>query len=75
MDGQLREGIRTGLVKVSFSSPIGPRDYRVTITNGSGTKTTVVRTAACSTAAGWAAEWAATEGPGWTVANVEGVTR
>ena len=74
MDQQLREGIRTGLVKASFTSPIGPRDYLVTITNGSGVKRTTVRCGAYSTAAGWAGQWASTEGPGWSVMNVEGVT-
>jgi hypothetical protein len=62
---------RSGLVRVEFATPVGPRNYVVTISNGSGVKRATVTTAAYSTACRWAAEWAAAEGAGWQFTSAE----
>jgi hypothetical protein len=67
---QIREGIRAGLIRAEFTAPTEPRDYSVSVTNGSGTRSTVITSSTQTSAALWAGQWAASLGPAWYVNDV-----
>ncbi len=69
---QIREGVQAGLIRVEFTAPTSPRDYVVTITNGSGRRQTTVTATRQTTAAEWGARWAQSTGAGWRLAEIAG---
>ena len=68
----LTESIQAGLIQVTFTGATEPREYTVTISNGSGRKQATIVTTRQSTAAGWGQRFARATGPGWALTNVHG---